>query len=38
MEQAWKRSEMQTRLWLESLKERHHLKVLGEDGSIIYLQ
>jgi hypothetical protein len=35
MRQAWERSEMQTGLWLENLKERYHLKVLGEDGRII---
>lgn len=35
MRQAWERSEMQTGLWLENLKERHHLKVLGEDWRII---
>jgi len=35
MQQAWIRSEIQTRLWLENLKERHHLKVLGEDGRIM---
>jgi len=35
MQQAWKRSEMQTGLSLENVKERHHLKVLGEDGRIM---
>jgi hypothetical protein len=35
MRQAWERSEMQTWLWFENLKERHHLKFLGEDGRIM---
>jgi hypothetical protein len=29
IQQAWKRSEIQTGLWLENLKERNHLKVVG---------
>jgi len=35
MQQTLKISEVQTGLWLENVKERHHLKALGEDGRIM---
>jgi hypothetical protein len=34
MQHAWWSTEMHTKFWLESLKERHHSKDLGTDKKI----
>ena len=32
---VWGRGEVHTELWWEKLNERDHMKILGENGSII---